>query len=810
MLLFLKKKSEETAIKPAEPAPVENRPLHEYIPYHSHYNPHTLLTKNGELMQIIRISCNNQGLTYESGKEDGQTVRDYLRAAITECITTDRYALWVHTIRKRKNVHYTGRFNDPFAAHVHEEWQKKHSWKYQYYNEIYISILHEGLPSDMFDKKTFAKALLPKRNRQYHNQYLEQASADLDAVAASILQRIRKHYRAERLSIVERSTSAGPAIFYSELLEFLGTLLNLRTEAFPVCDIDVSKELHTHNVIFGFNALETKAPSGHRRFAAMLSLKQYREVTPESADRLLQFPAEFIISQAFVYTPARRILKEYKAQSEILQVSGDTYSAAASGLEEMLRSDRGQPTDFGQVQTTITVLSDEYKHLDEEVHKVQEAFGEMGLLTVREDIKLEECFWTQLPGNFEFIRRRDNISTPRIAGFCRLNLFPNGIDHGNHWGEAVTLMPTQANSPYFFNFHRQDNGHTLLFDFNSFRDGTGHVLLNFLLTSAMKYDGRMFIFDRNRSAFLWFDKIKGNYHTFSVATRRKSPGALHLNPFALEDSKRNRSFLAAWCLALAEPHFSLQDEHRDILTASIDHLYGLPPEQRTLSSLVDIIAAGDYKLATAFNHYHGAGKYAGLFDAASESLDLQQALHAFSMDRVIKHTDCAVPLFAYLMHRIITSLDGRPNIIVLHEGWELLDNAFFAPRLESLLEMLKQNNAILICTTQHSEHCVQRGIFQTMLASCATQIYLPDDINLDYSAQLPTLSANDTKLLAKMERQRGDFLLKQGGENIALRVNLDDMDDTKSIFANDAKTLIAAGGRFASLPQAYSYAEDPA
>lgn len=803
MLLFLKKKSEETENTPEIPA-AEQRQLHDFIPYYCHYNPHTLLTKNGELMQTIRINSNALGLTYENNSSDEHTVREYVRKTMSEVITSNHYALWIHTIRKRKHVHYDDHYNNDFALHVHDCWQQKYHWKFQYYNEIYISIVREGQHGEMvLDKHALNKAALPKHNRRYRNAYLDQAYAELNETVTAMLDRMRTHYRADRLSMVERSVNAEPAIFYSEPLEFLGTLLNLRKESFPVCEIDISKELVTHQLKFGFNAMESAHPSGHRRFGALLSLKQYREVHIDVVDRLLQAPVEFIVSQAIVYTPARRALKEYKTQKELLEMSGDTYSATASGLEEMLQGNHNLPTDYADVQTAVMVLTDEYRNLDAEILKVQQAFGDMGLITVREDIKLEECFWSQLPGNFEFIRRKDTMRTARTAGFCRLNLFPGGTDSGNHWGAAVTLIPTQVNSPYFFNFHHQDNGHTLLFDFNSFHDSTGSVLSHFLLTSAMKYQGRIFMFDRNRAGRLWCDKVKGQYHTFQTAGKKRARQALAVNPFSLEDSKRNRSFLLAWCAALVEPHYALEEAHKELLISAIERLYALPKEERNLAALADTLAADDYQFASAFRAFYGSGKYAGLFDAATDGFDSGQPLHGFSMDELLRMGVSTVPMFAYLLHRIINGLDGKPTIIVLHEAFDLLENAFIAPRLESLLEILKQNNAMLLCTASRPETCTGKHTFKTLSEGCATHLYVPDDVALDYAQTLPLLSERDSRFLSKMDRQRGDFLLKQNHESIALCVNLDDMDDIRSILANDVKTLIAAGGKFASLPEAY-------
>ncbi len=154
-------------------------------------------------------------------------------------------------------------------------------------------------------------------------------------------------------------------------------------------------------------------------------------------------------------------------------MSGDEASIVASGIDDMMNSDKGRTVDFGTHQINIMVLGDDYKQLDNEIASIQNGFGDFGLIPIREDIKLEECFWAQLPGNFEFIRRKSTINTARIGGFCRLNRFAIGTAAGNHWGPAVALVPTIVNSPYFLNFHQGDNGHSVLFDFNSFHDHMG-------------------------------------------------------------------------------------------------------------------------------------------------------------------------------------------------------------------------------------------------------------------------------------------------------------------------------------------------
>lgn len=799
-LSFGKKTTEKAEKDPAD----ATRSYEAFIPYYAHYNDRTILTKNGELMQIIRIDSNNIGLNYESGENSDETVRAMVRRALMDAITTDEYAISVHTLRKRRAVQYGSEYSDAFAAHVYERWQSNHRWRHQFYNEIYVTLIHEGQRVALIDAVNLKNTYSAKRNRDFRNRYLEESYKKLDATMNDIISRIGVRYRSKRLAIVERVPEGSTGlrgIFYSEPLEFLNTLVNLRSEDVPIIDVDISNMLAPHTLLVGFNAIETKDALGARRFGAMLSLKQYRELPPETADRILQLPIELIVSQNFNFIPESKALAEYKDQKWLFDVSGDEYSESATGLAEMLAQNRGKPTDFGEQQTTLMAIVDEYRNLDPEIRRLQEALSAIGLITIREDIRLEECYWSMLPGNFEFIRRKEPIPSPRIAGLCRLNRFPQGSESNLHWNEPLLLAPTSVNSPYFFNFHYQDNGHTAFFDFNSFNDTAGLITLDFLLTMSMKYHGHIYIFDRHQQTRLLANKLGGPYHRMTTRAQPAIKNPLKLNPFALPGSPRNASFLLAWLQSLFDPAILASEIQKSILHDAIDQLFTLPANERNLPKLVALVAASDAELAGYFSEFHTTGAYAGIFDNAGESLGLPASFVAFDMDLPVMQPRLIIPVFSYLMHRIIDSLDGKPTIIVWHDAEALLENSFFAPRLESLLEMLKQNNALVIAGLTQPLQNEGTQTLATVMRCCSTRLYVPDDIVQDYISPALGLGENDSRLLKRMQRNMGDILVKQGPETVGLRFNLDHAEDIKAIYSNDIKNLIAAGGKFATLPK---------
>ncbi len=777
----------------------------DFIPFLIHYSPDTLLTKNGELLKIIKITGNKYGLNYESG-HGANTLRDIVRRAIGNSVNSDKYAFWMHTLRRRDPVHHESKYEDYFANYVNEKWREKNNWQQQYHNEIYITVAYSGQPAELFDQQNLKHVVLPDTNRAFRNAYLSESLNKLTDTVDKILNVIRQHYNAECLGVRERLADEtlnmpGKTIFYSEPMEFLSMVYNLRPDHFPVTYSTIDKALCSTDLIFGYNALETKTAKGDRRFAGILTLKHYQEVPLSTVDTILQYPSEFIISQSFHYIPAAIATKPYRAQKMIFEMSEDPYSYRQSGLESKMHPNRRKPIDYGRQQTTIMVLVDDFSQLEAEMSRIQQKFAEVGIIVIREDIKLEEAFWSQLPCNFEFIRRQDTIVSPEMAGFCRLNLFPNGSSKNNHWGDALALIPTTVNSPYFFNLHFQDNGHTLLFDYNSFQDSIGTVLLNFLVTTSLKYKPKIFVFDAQQSSRLFFEKANGRYHLLPFGAYKHE--GYGLNPFLLENSPRNQSFLLAWCGALIEPLGTINDSQRELLRQAIAELFESGEHQRHMTGFITILERMDVELAQLFSHFHGRGQFAGLFDAHVESLDLSNPMQAFDISDHIIASQLTVPVFSYLTHRIISQLDGVPTIIVLHDALRLLENSFFAPRLESLLEMLKQNNVLVVSTLHHAQELQDSDVLQTLRRSCATRLYLPDDVTQPYSSEHSGLNDYDADMLRRMHRQKGELLLKQEHDSIGLRVSFEHMDDIRAILAGDIKNLIAAGGQFATLPEFY-------
>lgn len=549
--------------------------VEDFIPYACHYDDHTILTKNGELMQVIKVT----GFTFESVHKDDTErlpLRRAIRKAIMESITTNNFALYFHTIRRKRDLSTGGVYPEGFTRELNQAWCKRYDWEHQYINELYITVIIEGQSLSAKDLKGFFRAINFPKEMRYRMEYLEKSVVELHKVVADINTRLES-YGARRLRVVEHADG----ICYSELSGFLSKIINLKYEPIPIATVDLSTALPSHRVLFGFNALEVKGDTG-RHFGAMLTIKEYHEISSRSIDDLLQIPQQFIVTETFDFVNNKKGLEAFKQQRRYMQISDDKFLADSSGLNAILASDKGTSVDFGEHQLAVMIIEDSLPLLERGVGIAIEALQGMGVFAFREDIYMEDCYWAQLPGNFEFNKRMTSINTSHIGGYASLYNFPAGKLDDNHWGPAVTVFHTAAKTPYFFNFHYKDNGHTFIVG----PYGAGKtVLMNFLVSEAMKFNPKLFYFDQERGAEIFLRSLGAEYHP--IAVRNKEGLTLRMNPLKLKDTPQNRQFVREWMQYLIADHpDKVAAEDKQKIEQAVEYLYTLDERSRNLTNIL--------------------------------------------------------------------------------------------------------------------------------------------------------------------------------------------------------------------------------
>lgn len=745
-----------------------------FIPYLFHWDSETIVTKNHEFLQVIKL----EGFSFETADDDDVDMKKLVRNSLLKSMADGTFALWFHTVRRRQSAYPGGKQPPGYANYIDHMWREKHEEKNSFVNELYISILRKP------DTEGAAKIhhFLEKLTQVGSSAMKDQAYADAHKELAEAVQRLAstlRDYGPRILGTVERD-----GMTYSEPLEFLSRLVNCGfAQPMLLTNADCSKMLPNSRIYFGERSMEVLGPHG-RRFAGLVSIKEYSPATAAGMlDGFLQLPFEFIISQSFEFENRQVNINRMQLKQRRMMQAEDVAISQVAEISDALDMAMSGHVAFGPHHFTVLCFEENLQVLEKNLSLAIAEMVNVGINPIREKFMMEMAYWAQLPGNFEYIARPSKINTLNVASFASQHNYPTGSIANNHWGDAVTVFDTSSGTPYFFNFHLRDVGHTTIIG----PTGSGKtVLMNFLCAQAQKFNCRMFFFDKDRGAEIFIRALGGKYTIIEPSKPCK------FNPLHLPDTPENRNFLAEWLQALLTVHdepFTAEDVER--VNEAIVGNYKLTKKDRMLRNIAPFLGIeGPNTLAGRLKMWHSGGAYSGMFDNAEDMVDFSQGTSfGFEMGEVLKEGVGLQPALLYLFHRISLSLDGTPTIIVLDEAWALIDNRIFASRIRDWLKTLRKLNGMVIFATQSVEDATNSAISETLIQQTATQIFLPNPKATIEYRQAFMISEREFNLLKSTDPGSRFFLVKQGRDVVVARIDLNGMDEVINVLSGRAETI---------------------
>ena len=746
----------------------------EFIPYEHHWDKDTIITKKRELLQILKID----GFSFETADDDVVDMKKLVRNSLYKSMAEGTFSLYFHMVRRRQSAYPNGAPPEGFAKYVDDSWRKKHHTRSTFVNELYITVIRKKDDKGAAKIENLFNRIEQKANKDADAIQLQEMHKELKEAVYRVLATF-KDYGGRVLTT--KMTESGPV---SEPLEFLGRLVNAGdTQKMLVPTIDIAHYLPVNRLYFGSRAIEIRSPTG-TRYAGIVSIKEYAPHTAAGImDAFLQLPFEVVISQSFQFANRGNNMQSMQLQQRRMRQSGDVAVSQMEEISEALDMTMSGHIAFGEHHMTIMCVEDNLNALESSIAMVIAELVNVGINPVREKLVLEACFWAQLPANFEYIGRKSKINTLNIAGFAAMHNYPVGKAEGNHWGDAVTVFDTTSGTPFFFNFHARDVGHTTIIG----PTGAGKtVLMNFLTAQALKFNCRIFMFDKDRGAEIFVRALNGQYTNID-------PGrACHFNPLQLDDTMENRTFISEWLSSLLMLHEEpLTAEENETVQRVIDGCFKLRREDRVLHNIAPFFGMeGAGSLATRLKQWHSNGRYAQIFDHVEDKINFHNSnVFGFEMGEVLANRVTLVPVLLYLFHRIQISLDGTPTIIILDEAWALVDNKVFAGKIKDWLKTLRKLNGMVVFATQSVEDAVGSSISDTLIQQTATQIFLPNPKATEPYRKAFMLSEREFNLLKNTDPATRYFLVKQGKDVVVARIDLTGMDDIIHVLSGRAETV---------------------
>ncbi|AHX11745.1 type IV secretion/conjugal transfer ATPase, VirB4 family protein [Neorickettsia helminthoeca str. Oregon] len=750
-----------------------------FVPYKEHLDSNTVLLKDNSMLRVIKLV----GYPFETADDEDVDINKSIRNQLFKSVSVGHFALSFHLIRRRESNYahsfFSARMPNHFGDYVRKRWRQKYSNKSMFVNELYISIVRRNDKKIEFLNDLYRK-ITRKDSKEGKIADLKVAHEELEEMTNKLLISLRNNSP----SLLGLKKVKG--VMCSEVFTFLSKIANCGIVEsdliLPTGRIDES--LVAHRMYFGRKSIEIVTPSGSR-YAGIVSLKEYGQNTSAGMlDAFLQIPYEVIITQTFQFVNRQVAINKMQVQQSRMLQTQDKAVSQVVEISRALDDAMSGRIAFGLHHLTILCCEKTEKGLENVLSLVESELTNTGVYAVREKINLEPAFWAQLPGNFDYIVRKATISTLNLAGFASQHNYPIGKKKGNHWGDAVTIFDTTSGTPFYFNFHSKDVGHTLIIG----PTGSGKtVLLNFLCAQSMKFRPRMFFFDKDRGAEIFIRALGGIYTVIEPRTRA------YFNPLQLDDTPENRTFLVEWLKTLASSHeekFTATDAA--ILNDAIVGNFKLDKTDRTLGNLSAFFGLeGDNTLATRLLMWYGSGSHASLFDNTEDRLDFSKAsVFGFEMGQLLKDPVALAPVLLYLFHRISISLDGAPSMIILDEAWALIDNSVFAPTIKDWLKVLRKLNTFVVFATQSVEDASKSAISDTLVQQTATQIFLPNLKATDVYRSVFMLSEREYALIKNTDPATRFFLIKQGMSAVIARINLAGMEDIISVLSGRAETVV--------------------
>lgn len=606
-----------------------------------------------------------------------------------------------------------------------------------------------------------------------------------------------------RFNVVKLKEYEQNGVFFSEQLSFYNFLITGKMQPVRLPFAPLYEALGAVQIFAGTDVLEIQTANS-KQFAQCVELKDFTQDTYSGILNGLLYPDKshikpyvFIETQTFCFLSKIEGQKFLQLQQKQLIASEDAGFSQIQAMTDAIDGVVNGDFSIGEYSYSLMVFGDSIELVKQNTQDAVKKLQDEGFLPFVSTLALSAAYFSQLPCNFEYRPRLARITSLNLAHLAPLHNFNSGKRDGNPWGEALALLTTPSDQPFYFNFHtspanensfdKKTLGNTTIIG----TSGSGKtVLLNFLISMAQKYrdDGSkltVIFFDKDRGAEIAIRALNGGY----LSIQNGIPTGF--NPFSLDNTEANVQFLISFMKLLIKMDgqpILVSDELA--LTEAVKSVMSMPKELRRISLIPLYLPQGltkeekENSLAKRLFRWVNDGDLAWVFDNAVDDLDFDRYPN-FGIDGTdfLDNPQVRTPIGFYLLYRMESVIDGRRFFFVMDEFWKwLLDDAFSDFAFNKLKTIRKQNG-FGVFATQSPSDVISSPIAKAVIEQSATQIFLPNP-RADRDDYINGFKVTESEfyLISQLGEDSRLMLIKQGHHSVICRLDL-------SAFRQELKVL---------------------
>jgi type IV secretion system protein VirB4 len=748
-----------------------------FLPYARHITDEMVALDSGDIMLTFEL----QGRAFETA--DVRDLNDWhiKLNGLLRNLHDERLSIWTHLIRLRIDQYPGGRFRSGFAAELDRAYFGRINRERMFVNRFYVTLVIR--PAATGGDKIIQLLKRKVSKAAPRGLLIDETLVELLDDKARDFEKLMARCEPRRCAIYKYR-----GLMFSETMEVADMVMTGRQRRVPVVRGHLGGALYRSRTIFGAETMEVR-DADRSAFGGIFGIREYpAQTTPRQLETLLSVDFGFVLTQSFTFLGRAAATEKFRLRMTQMENAGDGAVSQADALIDASDDLMSNRFVLGDHHFTLAVYASSVRSLRDHMAVARAALADTGMVAAREGAALEAAYWSQLVGNFAWRARPAPITSLNFAAFSPFHTFPAGSASGNHWGDAIALLKTNARSPYFFNFHKADLGHTLIIGPSG---GGKTVLLNFLMAQSEKTGARQIFIDKDRGAQIFVAASGGTY----LALRNGVPTGF--SPLkALADRADDRTFLSSFIRQLVRADglpISVQEER--LIEDGIAAVMKLPVADRSLSALRSMLGMKNASgVGARLEKWTTEGTLGWVFDNPADSMALDARFIGFDMTDFLDNADVRTPVMLYLFHRINRLLSGERMIICIDEFWKALGDEAFRRFAQDGLKTYRKRNAVLVLATQSPADALKSDISHSILEQVATKILLPNPFGArrDYVDGFALSDAEFKLVREDLAPESHKFLVKQGHDSVVVELDLSGLDDELAVLSGRAETTAVA------------------